>query len=156
MTSALQMTHRSILATIGVALLLVACSSAAAPSVPPASPTATPSASPSADASDALPSPSLTPASASPAKGELLSGTLGFDQIEGGCSYVEARDGTRYQVLYPDGYAIDRSSGDLTGPDGAVVAQLGAELQLRGAVDREMVTICQIGPVFRASEVVAP
>ena len=139
-----------------VALLLAACSSAAAPSVPSASPAATPSVSPSAAASEALLSPALTPESRPPAKGELLSGTLGFTEIEGGCSYLEAGDGTRYQVLYPDGYAIDRSSGDLTGPAGAIVAPLGAELQLRGAVDPEMVTICQIGPVFRASEVVAP
>lgn len=150
------MTHQSPLAAAAVALLLVACSSAAAPSVPTASPPAKPSVSPSADAGDALRSPTLTPVSPSPAKGELLSGRLGFDGIEGGCSYVEASDGTRYQVLYPEGYAIDRSSGDLTGPAGAVVAPLGADLQLRGAVDPGMVTICQIGPVFRASEVLAP
>lgn len=88
--------------------------------------------------------------------GELISGTLGFDGIEGGCSYVEAADGTRYQVLYPQGFAVDPSNGDLTGPDGAVVVPLGATLQLRGAVDPELVSTCQIGPIFRASEVVDP
>lgn len=146
------MTHRSSVAAVLV-LLLAACSSAAAPS---ASPAATPSVRPSADPGDDPRSPTLTPASASPAKGELLSGTLGFDGIEGGCSYVEAVDGTRYQVLYPQGFAVDPSSGDLLGPDGAVVVPLGAELQLRGAVDPEMVSICQIGPIFRASEVMEP
>ena len=150
------MTHRSTLAVATMALLLAACSSAAAPSVPSASPPATPSVSSAANVSDAVSSATLTPESPAPARDELLSGTLGFDGIEGGCSYVEASDGTRYQVLYPEGYAIDRSSGDLTGPGGAVVVPLGADLQLRGAVDPEMVTICQIGPVFRASEVVAP
>ena len=119
------MTHRSTLAAGAIALLLAACSSAAAPSVPSASPSATPSVSSAANASDAVSSATLTPESRPPPKGELLSGTLGFDGIEGGCSYVEASDGTRYQVLYPDGYAIDRSSGDLTGPGGAVVVPLG-------------------------------
>lgn len=150
------MAHRSILAAAVVAMLLAACSSAAAPSTPSASPAATPSVSPSAAASEALPSAALTPESRPPAKGEPLSGRLGFTEIEGGCSYVETADGTRYQVLYPQDFAIDPSNGDLTGPDGAVVVPLGGELQLRGAVDPEMVSICQIGPIFRASEVIEP
>lgn len=145
---------RSPLVAVAIALLLVSCASAAAPSSSSASPEATPSVQPSEAASETP--PSLSPVTSSPMKGGvLISGTLGYDGIEGGCPYVETDDGTRYQVLYPDGYAIDPSSGNLVRPDGDVAVPLGGELQLRGALQTEMASICQIGPIFQALEVIA-
>ena len=86
--------------------------------------------------------------------GETISGILGADSIEGGCAYLEAADGTRYQVIYPDGWTLDRSGPVLTGPDGVVRARGGDEVTVRGSVSSDIVTTCQIGPVFRATEVV--
>lgn len=88
--------------------------------------------------------------------GETLTGRLGADSIEGGCPYLEADDGTRYEVLYPSGWEVDRGSGTLRDPDGVVVARPGDTITVRGARAEGMASICQVGPIFRATEVVAP
>lgn len=134
-----------------LAVLLAACGSASGPASLSASPTATPSVSPSVQPSE----PAASPEASAPEGGETISGRLGYEGIEGGCPYVEVDDGVRYQVQYPEGYAIDPSNGDLIGPDGAVVVPLGGAIELRGAVRGDMGSICQIGPIFRAFEVVA-
>jgi hypothetical protein len=86
-------------------------------------------------------------------KGTLeVTGTVGFDDIEGGCPYLQAADGTRYQVMYPEGWQVDRASGVLTGPDGERV-ELGRQVTVRGVVLDDMMSTCQIGPIFEATEV---
>lgn len=109
-------------------------------------PTRTPR--PSVDASIALPSDR-------PGNEAEVTGTLGADSIEGGCAYLEADDGTRFQVLYPDGWQILASPLQLTNPAGEVVATGGETITVRGHRADDMVSICQIGPMFRASEVVS-
>ena len=89
---------------------------------------------------------------ASPAVGASLSGRFGFDDIEGGCAFVETDDGTRYEVIYPDGWTLDRASGELRSDDGAV-AMPGDAVTVHGAVATDRSSICQIGPIFVASEV---
>jgi hypothetical protein len=130
-------------------LLLAACTGAQSSPSDTLSPSAPTSVLPSPTPASQAP----TPRASTPAGGEELVGTLGFDDIEGGCPFVEAGDGTRYQVKYPDGYSIDPSSGDLIGPDGSVMAPLGAELTLRGVVRGDLGSTCQIGPIFEAFEV---
>jgi hypothetical protein len=130
-------------------LLLAACTGTQSSPSDTLSPSAPTSVLPSPTPASQAP----TPRASTPAGGEELVGTLGFDDIEGGCPFVEAGDGTRYQVKYPDGYSIDPSSGDLIGPDGSVMAPLGAELTLRGVVRGDLGSICQIGPIFEAFEV---
>jgi hypothetical protein len=76
--------------------------------------------------------------------------------VEGGCAYLEAADGTRYEVLYPDGWTLQVSPLELIGPDGAVHARAGDPVTLRGEIATDMASICQIGPIFRATEVVSP
>ena len=89
-----------------------------------------------------------------PPKGTTeLSGTLGFDDIEGGCPYLAADDGTVYQVIYPDGWRADPMTGALSGPTGERI-ELGGRVTVRGAVT-DMLSTCQIGPIFQATEVVA-
>ena len=88
-------------------------------------------------------------------RGDELTGFLGTDSIEGGCPYLEAADGTRYEVIYPTGWDIDRASGALRDPTGAVVAGPGAVVTVRGEEASDMVSICQIGPIFEATEVVS-
>jgi hypothetical protein len=96
------------------------------------------------------PGKSLAPATAT------ITGRLGFDDIEGGCVYLEAPDGTRYEVIYPEGWTLDRSSAELRGPDGQAV-RVGEPLTVRGAVANDRSSICQIGPIFVATEVeIAP
>jgi hypothetical protein len=104
------------------------------------------------------PEPSLTLASAQPTPraGEIMiTGRLGFDSIEGGCPYLQTDDGTRYQVLWPTGWELD-SRGDLISPAGEAVAGPGDEVTVRGRVADDMASICQIGPIFRSSEVDQP
>jgi hypothetical protein len=101
---------------------------------------------------------SLFPATPKPdpvGGGVDLVGTLGADSIEGGCTYLEADDGTRYQVIYPDGWQIQASPLQLTNPAGEVVATGGETITVRGQRADDMVSICQIGPMFMASEVVS-
>ena len=101
--------------------------------------------------------PSLELATQQPPKtgavAQTYGGVLGSDAIEGGCAYLQAPDGGKYEVLYPDGWELRMSPLELVAPDGTVVARAGDEVTVRGA-EADMVSICQIGPIIRASEVV--
>lgn len=102
-------------------------------------------------------SPERSPeASEPPGDGDRLTGVLGADTIEGGCAYLETPDGTRWQVVYPDGWTIDPSGATLRDPSDAVVATAGDTITVRGREATDMASFCQIGPFFRASEVILP
>ena len=106
----------------------------------------------------ASPSPSddfLSPAPTPHGNERTITGTFGSDAIEGGCAYLQAADGTRYQVLYPDPWKLERGPFRLIGPDGGVVARGGETITVRGSVADDMASTCQIGPIFRATEVVS-
>ena len=81
-------------------------------------------------------------------------GLLGGDDIEGGCYFVQAADGTRYEVIWPSGWRID-ARGNLVDPSDEIAARPGDVLTVRGQVAGDMASICQIGPIFRASGVIA-
>jgi hypothetical protein len=124
-----------------------------------AGPTDTPQ--PTSSAAPTLPSPNTAPPKVSPTlhidkppddEVTTISGTLGFDSIEGGCAYLDAETKVRYEVLYPSGWKVDGSA--LRNADGEAVARIGDSITLRGKVENGMVSICQIGPIFRATEVV--
>lgn len=104
------------------------------------------------------PSPSFSLRSMKPAPPPSLhgnlTGVLGLAEIETGCPYLESADGTRYEVMYPDGWELQRSPLQLVAPDGTTVARAGDEVTVRGSVAGDMASICQIGPIFRATEVV--
>jgi hypothetical protein len=109
----------------------------------------------SAGGAGSSPSGSLELASQkpSPAGAETTySGVLGADSIEGGCSYLQAADGQRYELIPPDGWQLDKGSAQLTGPDGAVFARAGDAITVKGH-QADMVSICQIGPIIQAVEV---
>lgn len=95
-------------------------------------------------------------ASQLPGSGETLTGILGADAVEGGCAYLQAADGTRYEVLYPSGWTLELSPLQLIDPDGTVHARAGGVVTVRGRLANDMASICQIGPIFEATEVVAP
>ena len=100
--------------------------------------------------------PSLELASQQPSKSGAAgtyTGMLGSDAIEGGCAYLQAPDGRKYQVLYPDGWELRMSPLELIAPDGTVVARAGDEVTVRGA-EADMASTCQIGPIIQATEVV--
>jgi hypothetical protein len=42
----------------------------------------------------------------------------------------------------------------LTGPDGDVLAEEGDTLRIRGEIAEDMVSFCQVGPIFTAAEVI--
>ncbi len=84
-----------------------------------------------------------------------ISGTLRGDaQLEGGCAWLDTARG-KIQVLYPAGYELSVDPLQLRGPDGQVVAAAGDEITIRGAPAPDMVSTCQVGPIWRAEEVIA-
>ena len=99
---------------------------------------------------------SLQPSQEPAGDGTAISGVLGSDAIEGGCGYLQVANGTRYQVIYPAGWDLQLNPLQLTSPDGEVVARGGDEVTVRGEETSDMASICQIGPMFHASEVVLP
>lgn len=100
-------------------------------------------------------SASLELASQQPTKGGPVAytGVLASDAIEGGCAYLQAPSGRKYEVIYPDGWELRKAPLELHAPDGRVVARAGDEVTVRGA-EADMASICQIGPIIQASEVV--
>jgi hypothetical protein len=84
--------------------------------------------------------------------GATVTGTLGFDDIEGGCAFLETADGKRYEVIYPEDWTIDKAQGQLRGPAGEV-ANAGDTVTVRGSVETGRSSICQIGPIFGATSV---
>lgn len=138
---------------LACALVLAACAS------PAGNPTETPTPEQRpVESTESTPSPSFDLASEQPslepARGDELTGVLGADSIEGGCGYLQIDDGTRYQVIYPTGWDLALSPLQLTSPEGEVIARGGDEITVRGSVSTDMASICQIGPIFEASEVV--
>jgi hypothetical protein len=100
--------------------------------------------------------PSLELSSQQPSSagdGEIYVGMLGSDAIEGGCAYLQSADGRKYEVIYPDGWTLRMSPLELVAPDGRVVARVGDEITIRGT-QADMASICQIGPIIQATEVV--
>lgn len=145
--------HVRILAAVMAVLALAACGEQGTGAEPPdASPTVTerttapdPTGAPSEE-----PTEDMTDDTA----GESISGTLGGDtELEGGCAWLEASDGTRYEILWPDGYQIQMDPLQLVGPDGEAVASAGDEVTVRGRPAEDMASICMVGPIFQATEV---
>jgi len=93
----------------------------------------------------------LADKSAAPAS-RSIRGVLSFDDIEGGCAFVQTADATKYEVIYPDGWVLDRGAGTLRGPAGELV-EAGGELTIRGRVAPGRSSTCQVGPIFEATAV---
>jgi hypothetical protein len=111
----------------------------------------TPSSAPPSAPLVARPSTSLKPDSG--AIGANYSGILSMDEIEGGCTYLQADDGRKLQVIYPEGWELKKSPLELLAPDGSVHSKGGDRVSINGSVANDIATICQIGPVIRATEV---
>lgn len=150
------MIRRAILVALQ-AVLFSACASAGQPGLASTTPSASSppplEADPSASPAGSRVRPSLTAAPIRSGPGDIVTGTLGFDAIEGGCAFLETAEGTRYQVIYPDGWSVDRGTGRLVGPGGRTVGP-GGHVTVRGAIATDIASICQVGPMFRALEVV--
>jgi hypothetical protein len=84
-----------------------------------------------------------------------VTGVLAFDDIEGGCSFLATDGGRRYEVIYPEGWTLDRRRAELRGPDDCV-ARAGDPVTVRGTVATDRSSICQVGPIFLASAVEIP
>jgi len=90
-----------------------------------------------------------------PPAGRTIRGVLSFDDIEGGCAFLESADGSRYEVVYPEGWVLERATGRLHGPDGEDVAP-GTVIEVEGSIATDRSSICQLGPIVIATRVVAP
>jgi hypothetical protein len=100
-----------------------------------------------------LPSPTIH-IDRGPGKSMTLTGTLGTDSIEGGCAYIQTDKSTRYEVIYPKGWNINRQTAELSNPQGEVVATAGDTITVRGEVAADVASICQIGRILRADQVI--
>ena len=128
------------------ALAIAACAASPAASTPP-SPTPPAVASPRPSASLTVKPGGVT---------ADFSGILSMDAIEGGCAYLQTADGTKLEVIYPEGWQLDKSPLQLVAPDGSVHSKGGDTVSIKGAQSRDMVSICQIGPIIEATEVLDP
>ena len=110
---------------------------------------------PSDGGGQANPTPVATPPAGTadpPAEGDIVTGTLGGDpDLEGGCVWVD--DGkTRWQVQWPAGYTVSTDPVAVTGPDGLEIAE-GDTVTVTGSEQTDVMTTCQIGPVWQATAV---
>ena len=83
---------------------------------------------------------------------QTVTGVLSFDDVEGGCGFLETADGARFEVLYPAGWQLDVTAGVLRGPDGRRVAA-GTTVTVRGSVATDRSSTCQVGTIFQATTV---
>lgn len=130
--------------------LIAGCSSGAIASRSTEEPSASGSA-PSARPTLVLQTPAPTKV---PGGSTRYSGILSFDAIEGGCVYLQAADGRRLEVIYPEGWTIVKAPLALIRPDGSVHARSGDAVSVLGTEASDMASICQIGPIIRANEVI--
>jgi hypothetical protein len=94
------------------------------------------------------------PTATAPAAGaeESLTGVLGGDAtLEGGCAWL-TEGATRWEVKYPEGWAVAFDPLTLTGPDGQTAGE-GDTVTVTGAPVEDAVTVCQVGPVWGATGV---
>ena len=87
-----------------------------------------------------------------PPAAQVFQGVLSFDSIEGGCAFIEAPDGTRYEVVYPEGWTLDVAGQVLHGPEGEE-APAGMTLQVQGTIATDRASTCQVGPIVVATSV---
>ena len=126
---------------------------------PDETPEETPEPEPTEDADDEEPEMSPSPEAEDghtprPGSDMEITGVLGGDpSLEGGCVWVDADDGNRYEVMWPDGYEADRETGELQDADGELVASGGDEVTVAGQVAEDMMSICQVGIIFQAESV---
>ena len=88
-----------------------------------------------------------------PDAAETYTGVLSFDSIEGGCAYLQAAVGRKLEVIYPDGWTLQKSPLELLAPDGSVHSRAGDTVTVKGSEATDMASICQIGAIIRATEV---
>jgi hypothetical protein len=131
-------------------LLLAACTAAPAASGPSA---ATSTAAPSASASPSISLITPGPSKQIPGATDTYTGILSFDSIEGGCAFLQTADGRKLEILYPEGWTLQRSTHQLLAPDGSVHGRAGDTVSVRGTEATDMASICQVGPIIRATEV---
>ena len=106
-------------------------------------------------ASAEAPGPTLELASPkSPtAGGNSYTGVLRSDTIEGGCVYLLAADGQKYEIIPPDGWDLQKAPAAVVSPNGQVVAKAGDVITVHGN-EADMMSICQIGPIIQATDIV--
>jgi hypothetical protein len=140
--------RRAGLAAIAVACVLAAGCSSGASSPGGPGPTATPPAvSPSA-------SLELESPKAPSGTDQTYTGVLRSDAIEGGCVYLQAADGTKYELIAPTGWEIQKAPAAVVDPSGKVVARAGQVITVDGH-EADMMSICQVGPIIQAIEITA-
>jgi hypothetical protein len=81
-----------------------------------------------------------------------LVGVLSADTIEGGCIFLEAEDGDRYELIWPEGWSVGDQL-EIIDAAGDVVAEGGARITVYGREAADMGSICQVGQIIEVTEV---
>lgn len=85
-----------------------------------------------------------------------VTGVLAGDpMLEGGCVWV-ATEEENFEVIWPEGMRVEVDPIVLRDEDGTVVAEQGDDVWLWGEVDDDVLTVCQVGRVFRAEALHLP
>lgn len=76
-----------------------------------------------------------------------VSGVLGGSNLEGGCVWLDADDGTRYELIGGPSasVAIDPANQVIADATGTVIAEAGDPIEVTGTVDDGLATFCQVG-----------
>ncbi|HUG83758.1 MAG TPA: hypothetical protein VMM13_04290 [Euzebya sp.] len=85
-----------------------------------------------------------------------LTGTLGREDIEGGCVYLESA-GQRFELVAGPGATIvvDPDNGVIADTDGEVIAEPGDTITVDGSLDPGMASFCQIGQIVVVDSITA-
>ena len=126
---------------------MAGCSSGASSSSGAVSTATPPAVSPSASLE--LESPKSPPGT-----DQTYTGVLRSDAIEGGCVYLQAADGRKYEIIAPTGWEIQKAPAAVVDPSGQVVARAGEVITVNGH-EADMMSICQVGPIIQATEIAA-
>lgn len=153
-----------VLGALAALLLAAACAPAedpaAGPTPTPTGPAADPTGEGTPEEEGTPDDPDRDAASSdpgtSPAGVGQLRGTLGGSDIEGGCVWLDAEDGTRYELVPAPDAEIRIDSGNLlvVDPAGDVVAEVGDEVVVEGQTDPGLMTFCQVGEPLVVTDVV--
>jgi hypothetical protein len=84
-----------------------------------------------------------------------ITGVLRGDQEQGiGCVWLTDAQGNRWEILWPEGYHHEFVDGvPSLMRDGEVVATAGHTIAVRGMRSRDLGSVCMVGIVYEASEV---
>lgn len=145
-------TTRLLALLLALVISLAACGSSDGDGVAVGEDAPTPAA-PTEGSRDGTSSPAETGGSSVDVDG-TIEGTFGGTDLEGGCVYLDADDGTRYELVRApeSSIVIDPQNRVIASASGEVIAREGDRVAVEGLTDPGLMTFCQIGTIFAVTD----